>query len=102
MTDVLRMPISVVARKGISALAHSAEDRRILLTSHGWTIAVVDSAERLDEDIRKVREAARLVTDNAASLLASRSTQLSLQEVCDRIGIDIAAVRDRAVQLSTL
>jgi len=54
------MPISVAARKGVSAVAAEAAEHRVILTSLGRPVAVVDAAERLDEDIRTMRKAARV------------------------------------------
>ena len=45
----------------------------MVLTSHGRPVAVVDSAERLDEDLRRVREASRLVVEAAADLALARA-----------------------------
>ena len=90
------MPISVAARKGISAVAALAEDRRVVLTSHGRAVAVVDSAERIDEDLQRLREAALAVADAAADLVRGRSRMLDLDEVCARVGVDADALRRRA------
>jgi PHD/YefM family antitoxin component YafN of YafNO toxin-antitoxin module len=92
------MPITTAARKGVSAVAASAEKERVVLTSHGRTVAVVDSAERLDESIRTVREAAGAVLDWAASQVSERGERLTLDEVCARIGVDPELVRERARQ----
>jgi K+-transporting ATPase KdpF subunit len=40
----------------------------VVLTSHGRPVAIVDSAERLDEDLRRVREATRSVVEAAADM----------------------------------
>lgn len=98
MTDTLRMPVSVAARKGVSALAAEAAAHRVVLTSHGRPVAVVDSAERLDEDIRTLREAARLVTEAFADqAMEAHPAKLSLDEVCARLGLDVETVRARSV-----
>lgn len=98
MTDSIRMPIAVASRKGLSAVVDSAEDQRVVLTRHGRPAAVVDSAERIDEDLRKVREAAASVLDAAADLVSKRSKRFSLDEACSRLGIDAGEVRARAGQ----
>ncbi|MGH9047656.1 MAG: hypothetical protein ACRDVW_10140 [Acidimicrobiales bacterium] len=64
-------------------------------------MAVVDSAERLDEDLRVVREAARAVVEVGADRALERTKSFSLIEVCDRLGLDVAAVKQRAEQLRT-
>lgn len=59
--------------------------------------AVVDSAERVDEDMRKVREASRLLVESyAAALLERRPATIDLVGVCGRLGLDVARVRERA------
>jgi hypothetical protein len=99
MTETVRMPVSVASRKGVSALTHEAVGYRVVLTSLGRAVAVVDSAERIDEDLRKVREAARLVVESLAENAKGRSTLLDLDAVCARLEISVADVRARAHQL---
>jgi len=99
MTETVRMPVSVASRKGVSALTHEAAGYRVVLTSLGRAVAVVDSAERIDEDLRKVREAARLVVESLAENAKGRSTLLDLDAVCARLEISVADVRARAHQL---
>ena len=98
MTESVRMPVSIASRKGVSALTHEVAGYRVVLTSMGHAVAVVDSAERIDEDLRKVREAARLVVESMAETAKGRSTTLDLEEVCTRLGISIADVRARVLQ----
>lgn len=93
-----RMSITAAAAKGISALAASTEKERIILTDHGRVAAVVDSAERLDESIHAIRQASGAVLDWAASLVSKRGEHITLEEVCARVGVDPAIVRER-VQL---
>ncbi|MDR5701500.1 hypothetical protein [Agromyces aerolatus] len=97
MTDTLRVPISVAASRGISRVAADAIDRRVILTNHGKPVAVVDNAERLDEDVRVIREAALTVVDAATHLVWERSDRLTLEQMCERLGIDPAEVRARRV-----
>ena len=92
----LRMPVATASRKGVSKLAAEAEDHRVVLTSHGRPVAIVDSAERLDEDLRRVREATRSVVEAAADMALDRTSQFSLEEVCAKLNIDPAKVRERA------
>jgi len=99
MTESVRMPVSIASRKGVSALTHEVAGYRVVLTSLGRAVAVVDTAERIDEDLRKVREAARLVVESMAETAKGRSTTLNLEEVCTRLGISIADVQARAQQL---
>lgn len=99
MSESVRMPVSVASRKGVSALTHEVAGYRVVLTSLGRAVAVVDSAERIDEDLRKVREAARLVVESLAETAKGRSTKLNLEEVCARLKINVADVRARAQQL---
>ena len=102
MTETVRMPVSVASRKGVSALTHEVAGYRVVLTSLGRAVAVVDSAERIDEDLRKVREAARLVVESLAETAKGRSTMFNLDEVCVRLGINVADVRTRAAQLQNV
>ncbi len=92
----LRMPVAIASRKGVSKLAAEAEAHRVVLTSHGRPIAVVDSAERLDEDLRRVREASRTVVETAGELVLGRSNQFALEDVCAKLHIDPQRVRTRA------
>lgn len=99
MSETIRMPVSVASRKGVSALTHEVAGYRVVLTSLGRAVAVVDSAERIDEDLRKVREAARLVVESLAENAKGRSTMFDLDDVCARLGVTVADVRARAQQL---
>ena len=99
MTESVRMPVSVASRKGVSALTHEVAGYRVVLTSLGRAVAVVDSAERIDEDLRKVREAARLVVESMAETAKGRLAILDIEAVCTRLGVTIADVRARAQQL---
>ena len=99
MTKSVRMSVSVASRKGISALTREAASYRVVLTSFGRAVAVVDSAERIDEDLRKIREAARLVVESLAENAKGRSTTFDLEDVCNRLGISVVDVHARAQQL---
>lgn len=89
----LRMPVSTASRKGVSGVVSAAEQQRVILTSHGRAVAVVDSAEHLDEDMRRIREASLAVLDAAADLVSGRSKKFSLDEVCARLGMDADQIR---------
>jgi len=92
-----RMPISVGSRKGLSSVVAAAEKERVFLTSHGRLVAVVDSAERLDEDLRRLRAAADAVIEFASATAAEAAgKRWDLDAVCTRLGIDSARVRERA------
>src|SRR5680860_155351 len=93
-----RIPVSVGSRKGLSKVVSTAEQQRVLLTNHGRVVAVVDSAERLDEDLRLMRESAAAVLDAAANLVSTQGKRLSLDETCTRLGIDPDRVRARAAE----
>lgn len=69
-----------------------------VLTSHGRPVAVVDSAARLDDNARRVREASLAVLDAAAHLVCVRSKKFSLVHLCDRLGLDVDHVRRRAAE----
>ena len=99
MSESVRISVSAASRKGISALAHEAVEHRIVLTSFGRAVAVVDSSERIDRDLRKVREAARLVVESLSETAKGQSTKLNLEEVCAHLDINVADVRVRAQQL---
>lgn len=93
----LRMPITTASRKGVSKVTAEAEERRVILTNHGRAIAVVDSADRLDEDLRRIREASRLVVEAAGELALGRSNHFTLDEICAKLNIDPQRVRARVV-----
>ncbi len=94
--ELLQMPISVAARKGVSAVAAEASDRRVVLTSLGRPVAVVDSAARIDEQARALREGARQIIETYATAALDGAATMSLTELCARLGLDEAAVRSRA------
>lgn len=100
MVTPVRMPISAASRKGVSALAAAASERRVVLTSLGRPVAVVDSAERLDASARAMREAAREVIDAYADRAAARTGTRTLAQVCKRLGMDEDVVRARAAELA--
>ncbi|MFV1960208.1 MAG: hypothetical protein ACC658_00095 [Acidimicrobiia bacterium] len=92
-----RMPVSVGSRKGLSKVIAIAEDERVVLTSHGRAVAVVDSAERLDEDLRQLRKAADEVIEFATrSAVDGVEKRWDLDSACDRLGLDSSLVRERA------
>lgn len=93
------MPISTASRKGVSAVAAAAGEQRVVLTSLGRPVAVVESAERLDDAIRSLREGSRSVVEAYAEIVRGRSATLSLHEMCDRLGISEADVHERAAAL---
>ena len=102
MAHTLRMPIAVAAHKGVSAVATTSAEQRVVLTNHGHPVAIVDSAERIDEDLRRVREAARAFVESTAdAVLERRPAKLDLDDVCVRLGVDINRVRARAGELAS-
>ncbi len=97
----LRVPITAAAERGVSWLNEQATDRRVVLTKFGRPGAVVDSAERLDETARVVREAQREVVEQMCEVAAGRAGQThTLDAVCERLGIDPDRVHERARQLA--
>lgn len=90
------MPITTASRKGISAVAAAAAIERVILTSQGRPVAVMDSAERLDASVREVREAASAVLDWAASLVSQRGERMTLDQVCSRLDVNADIIRDLA------
>lgn len=94
----IRMPVSTASRKGLSGVVGYAEDQRVVLTNHGRPVAIVDSAERLDQEVRKVREASLAVLDAAADLVSGRSKKFSLDDTCARLGLDPDRIRRLAAQ----
>jgi PHD/YefM family antitoxin component YafN of YafNO toxin-antitoxin module len=90
--------MAVASRKGVSGVVHEAVGQRVVLTSYGRPVAVVDSAERLDEDARLLRETRLAVLDAAADLIAQRSEKFSLDQVCERLGVDVQRVRALAAE----
>lgn len=99
-TASLRVPIAAAAERGVSWLNAQAADRRVVLTKYGRPAAVVDSAARLDEAARLVREARREVVEQMCEVAAGRAGQRhTLDAICERLGIDRDRVRQRARQL---
>jgi hypothetical protein len=68
MASTVNLPVSLAVRKGVSALAELSGDKRVALTSHGRVVAVVDSPDRVDAEVREVSEAAWAVVEAAADL----------------------------------
>lgn len=100
-TKPLRVPISAAAKRGVSWLNEQAGDRRVILTRFGRPGAVVESAERLDETARIVREARREVVESMCDVAAERAgTRRGLTEVCEALGLDPERVRARARELA--
>ncbi len=100
-TTPLRVPIAAAAERGVSWVNDQAADRRVVLTKYGRPGAVVDSAERLDETARLVREARREVVEQMCEVVAGRAGQThTLDVVCERLGIDLDRVHERARQLA--
>ena len=93
-----RIPLTAARRQGLAALVDLAADEPLLLTRWGHPAAVIASAEWMDEDLRTLREAALTVLDAAADLVAERSPQHTLDEACERLGVDADVVRRRAAQ----
>ena len=98
MTDVVRMPMTAASRRGVSAVANEASDHRVVLTSHGRTVAVVDSPERLDADMGRLRAAAWEVLEAASNLYSDRSEKYSLRDACEKLGFDLDELRDEVMQ----
>ena len=100
----LRVPIAAAAERGVSWLAATAADRRVVLTRFGRPTAVVDSAERLDDAARLLRAARREVVaahcDTTADRAGRRGADLTLDEACARLGLDPERVRARARDLA--
>lgn len=98
----LRVPVSQAARRGVSWLNETASERRVVLTRFGKVASVVDSAERVDEAARMLAASRAEVVALHADVAAGRSGRLSLDELCERVGVDAEKVRARAVELSNL
>ncbi len=99
-TEPLRVPINVAAERGVSWLNEQASERRIVLTRFGKSASVVDSAARLDDTVARVDAAASAVVESFCDLAGARTTRHSLEEVCERLGLDVAKVRKRSAQLA--
>lgn len=98
--EPLRVPITVASQRGVSWLNEHAATRRILLTRFGKVSSVVDSAERLDDTAARIDEAARAVIHAFSGVAASRALPNSLNDVCERLNLDLAKVRQRADELA--
>lgn len=97
----LRVPIAAAAERGVSWLNSQATERRVVLTKYGRPVSVVDSAERLDETARVVREARREVVEQMCEVAAGRAGKThQLEAVCERLGIDVERVQQRSRELA--
>ncbi|MEI7054981.1 hypothetical protein WBG06_04120 [Nocardioides sp. CCNWLW239] len=94
----IRVPMTAASRMGVSALAAKSAEGRVVLTSHGRAVAVIGSAEHLDEDLRALREATARVLDAVADIVSARGRLLSLEETCERLGVDVERVRSRVAE----
>lgn len=95
-----RIPMTTARRLGLAALGDLTTASPILLTRWGQPVAVLSSAEWVDEDVRRMREAVLIMLDAAEDLVAERRPRHTLDEVCERLGIDAGEVRRRAAQLT--
>ena len=71
----------------------AAEDQIVLLTSHGRAVARVEGPQQAEASARMLREASLAILDAAGDLSYQRVRQFSLDEVCQRLGVDAARVR---------
>jgi len=99
-TRPLKVPISLAAERGVSWLNDTAQQRRVILTRFGRPGAVVDSAARLDETARAVQATRREVVEQLAEVAAGRVAHFSLDRTCERLGLDVDQVRERARELA--
>jgi hypothetical protein len=79
----------------VSWLAETAAQQRVILTRFGFPHAVVESAERVDEEAARLREAARVVVEHFADTATARTASFDLEEVCAKLGLDPERVRER-------
>ncbi len=93
-----RIPLTAARRRGLADLIDLAADETLLITRWGHPVAVIGSAEWMDEAMRTSREASLTVLDAAANLVAQRSQRYDLDEACERLGVDADVVRRRAAQ----
>lgn len=93
-----RIPLTTARRLGLTRLTDLAGAEPVLITRYGHPAAVITSAEWMDEDLRRMREASLTVLDAAADLVAQRSQRHSLEDACEQLGVDAAEVRRRAAQ----
>ena len=59
--EPLYLPMRQAVQKGLSALTRLAEERPLVLTSHGRPVAVMDSPGRREAERAGLREAALVV-----------------------------------------
>lgn len=98
-TPTLRMSISTAARTGISGVVAAAADHRIVLTDRGRPIAVVDAPERLDGDLRRVRDGTQSIIETYSAPSADGIADRTLSEACARLSLDETRVRERVALL---
>ncbi|MBP1326053.1 prevent-host-death family protein [Leucobacter exalbidus] len=69
----LKIPTTVIARKGIAYLTSQAQKRPVTLTNHGLPVAVVMSHAEHDEQRRTLKNAELRILEIAASLATGLS-----------------------------
>lgn len=96
--SIQRITVTAARQMGVNALADAAAERRIVLTRWGHDVAVLDTAERLEETARRIQcateEIVRHYTQRAGVTYAR-----AFAELCSGLGFDAADVRKRADQL---
>ena len=98
--EPIRVPINQAAAKGISWLNGLAEEHQVILTRFGNPAAVLDSAEHVDESARQIAAARRLVVDSFATAASERTSHMSIEDVCAKLGIDVERVLERSAELA--
>jgi len=95
-----RIPLTTARRLGLARLTDLAGAEPVMITRYGHPDVVIASAERVDDDLHRMRAAALTVLDAAADLVTKRTPRHTLNETCARIGVDTDEVRRRAAGLA--
>ncbi|MFJ2621064.1 type II toxin-antitoxin system prevent-host-death family antitoxin [Glutamicibacter sp. NPDC087344] len=84
-TQPLRISSTAAARRGVGFIMTQAQERPVILTSHGKPVAVVMSAAERDEQRQLLRDVELKVLDMAANLVADRSAMLTADQARERL-----------------
>lgn len=99
--NVLRVPINVASRKGVSWLAETSAGQPVMLTKFGNPVAVVSGQDTIDKAAEVLARATQAVIEAAATAAAQQADfKFSLEDVCDRLGLDADEIRANARELS--
>lgn len=85
MSNMLRVPATALARKGLGYLTAEAQERPVTITVHGKPVAVTVSAREHDEQRRRLADLEQRIVDQLAEIVATRSAKVPLSEARERL-----------------